>query len=348
MRKLTEEYPDTATVTRIGLTAEGRDLLALTVSKPGDATKLEEHGKKKKKKKKHPTVPKLNFVVVGAQHGREWVATSTSLYLAHALLVNSSEPHSLNHLLDVFNFHFISSPNPDGYVYTWETDRYWYKNRQTLAPHLGCKGLDMNRNWGHKWHHEPVEGAFKPDVPVHPCTHWYPGNRPFQSPEVNGVANYVATLPDLIGFLDLRSYGQMSEYLRGPLSPLMLTALVSTPYSYSCKRQPKDIEDLTEAAYGAAQAIKAAHGVHFDAGRVCDNLYEAPGNILDWMYSRAGVKYSYAVHLRDTGTYGFSLPPKYIRPVGEETAGMLHYLGKFIAAKKDRECRCDFGSIALH
>lgn len=79
---------------------------------------------------------------------------------------------------------------------------------------------------------------------------------------------------------------------------------------------------------------------------MCDNLYEAPGNILDWMYSRAGIKYSYAVHLRDTGTYGFSLPAKYIRPVGEETAGMLHYLGKFIAAKYDREC-LSFGWCSL-
>ena len=28
----------------------------------------------------------------------------------------------------------------------------------------------------------------------------------------------------------------------------------------------------------------------------------APGNVIDWMYAKAGIKYSYAVHLRDTGT----------------------------------------------
>lgn len=31
-------------------------------------------------------------------------------------------------------------------------------------------------------------------------------------------------------------------------------------------------------------------------------LYRAPGNVLDWMYKRAGIKYSYVLHLRDTGT----------------------------------------------
>ena len=34
-------------------------------------------------------------------------------------------------------------------------------------------------------------------------------------------------------------------------------------------------------------------------------LYSAPGNIVDWMYTRQKIKYSYAVHLRDTGTVCF-------------------------------------------
>lgn len=64
------------------------------------------------------------FVIIGAQHAREvrsffsfflpmfayselgdflqWVATATSLYLAHALTSDASEPHSLSPLLDVF------------------------------------------------------------------------------------------------------------------------------------------------------------------------------------------------------------------------------------------------------
>jgi len=79
-------------------------------------------------------------------------------------------------------------------------------------------------------------------------------------------------------------------------------------------------------------------------------LYSAPGNILDWMYSREAVKYSYVAHLRDTGTvgptlsrspslidmdlspqYGFALPEKWIRPTGEETSGLIDYLARFMA-----------------
>lgn len=43
------------------------------------------------------------------------------------------------------DFHIIPMPNPDGYEYTWESDRYWYKNRQIIGPYTECVGLDMNR-----------------------------------------------------------------------------------------------------------------------------------------------------------------------------------------------------------
>ena len=46
-----------------------------------------------------------------------------------------------------------------------------------------------------------------------PCSQWYPGNRPFQAPEVNHIASYIETLPNLKAFVDLRSYGQMCKLI---------------------------------------------------------------------------------------------------------------------------------------
>jgi len=101
---------------------------------------------------------------------------------------------------------------------------------------------------------------------------------------------------------------------------------------------------------GASQALKSVHGTDFKVGNLCSTLYPGPGNVLDWMYVREGIKYSYVAHLRDTGTvhfilylyfttltynetfkYGFSLPEKWIRPTGEETSRLLDYLARFIA-----------------
>jgi hypothetical protein len=38
---------------------------------------------------------------------------------------------------------------------------------------------------------------------------------------------------------------------------------VSSPYSYSCKRVPKDAEDQIEAGLGAARALMEVHGTEF-------------------------------------------------------------------------------------
>lgn len=77
---------------------------------------------------------------------------------------------------------------------------------------------------------------------------------------------------------------------------------VSSPYSYTCTRTPKDAEDQIEAALGASHAMKSVHGKEFQVGPLCSMLYPAYGNIVDWMYAREAIKYSYVAHLRDTGT----------------------------------------------
>ncbi|KZT71070.1 hypothetical protein DAEQUDRAFT_707371 [Daedalea quercina L-15889] len=302
---MTGMYPDLVQLANIGHSAEGREMVAMRISKPNTKTKV-----------------KPGFVLTGAQHAREWVATSTVLYLTHALVSSASEEFAMSSLLDFYDFYVIPVPNPDGYVYTWEHDRFWYKNRQIIGPYEKCVGIDMNRNWGHKW---KARADFptsvtkeKPKAPTDPCTPWYPGHRAFESPEVNNIANYITTLPALKAYIDLRSYGQM----------------LSTPFAYSCKKTPKDAEDQIEAAHGAARAIRLAHGTSFTTGSLCSKLYKAPGNVVDWMYAKAGIKYSYAVHLRDTGTYGFTLPPEWIRPVGEETANMVQFLAEFITLTK--------------
>ncbi|KAI0041581.1 hypothetical protein FA95DRAFT_1610896 [Auriscalpium vulgare] len=315
IRDLAAEYPQKLTVVPLGHTGEGREMIALQIS-DNSLPNYRSHDHKQAPFTQH-IMERPGFLIAGAQHAREWVATAAALYLAHALVANSSELYSLSHLLERHNFYIIPVPNPDGHVYTWETDRFWYKNRLPLGPTARCIGVDMNRNWGYKWKAHPKYLQPEYIAPEDPCSHWYPGHRPFQAPEVNSMANYIEQLPQLSAFLDLRSYGQM----------------LSAPYSYSCKRSPKDAEDQLEAISGAAHAVKKTHGTAFTTGTLCSTLYRAPGNIVDWMYARMGVKYSFAAHLRDTGTYGFALPPQWIRPVGEETTKMVEYIANFITLK---------------
>jgi hypothetical protein len=88
---------------------------------------------------------------------------------------------------------------------------------------------------------------------------------PFQAPEVNNIANYISTLPNLKAFIDLRSYGQMCKSFLRTLPPCHSDGIgtVSAPFSYSCKKTPNDAEDQLEAALGAAAALKSVHGTTF-------------------------------------------------------------------------------------
>jgi len=48
------------------------------------------------------------------------------------------------------------------------------------------------------------------------------------------------------------------------------------------------------------------------------NLDPVAGGSIDWTYETLGLKYSYALELRDKGKYGFLLPAEQIIPCGEE------------------------------
>ncbi|KAI1798163.1 hypothetical protein LXA43DRAFT_875915 [Ganoderma leucocontextum] len=321
MEDLANLHPAIVQLDYIGHSAEGREMIGMRLSKPSvNVTNDDGYTS---------SVKKAGFVITGAQHAREWIATSTTLYLAHSLVADAAEAFALSSWLEYFDFYIIPVPNPDGYVYTWEQDRFWYKNRQNIGPDEECTGIDMNR-YGYKWKAKSnlpsmanAADEFESSRPgkgsdADPCSTWYPGHRAFEAPEVNNIANYIQTLPNVKAFVDLRSYGQM----------------LSIPFSWSCKKTPKDAEDLLEAALGAANAIKQPHGSVFTTGSLCEQLYKASGNVVDYMYKKAGIKYSYSVHLRDTGTYGFNLPAEWIRPVGEETAAMIRSLAEFITKPK--------------
>jgi len=62
----------------------------------------------------------------------------------------------------------------------------------------------------------------------------------------------------------------------------------------------------------------------YEVGNIYTVIYQASGSSADWTYGAANVKYSYALELRDTGTYGFLLPTNQIIPQGQEMfAGCL-------------------------
>ena len=90
------------------------------------------------------------------------------------------------------------------------------------------------------------------------------------------------------------------------------------------------------------EALYAVHQKRYDVGCIPCLLYVASGGSLDWALGKkslklynshlnckqtflftftgeAGIPYSMAMELRDTGSYGFILPPSQIIPTGKQT-----------------------------
>lgn len=88
-----------------------------------------------------------DFIWVDAlTHAREWVTGSTVLYLIDQLVAARIPGHGIgsrnaaSRLMHSKNFIIIPVVNPDGYSYTWETDRMWRKNRSP-TPGSSCFGV---------------------------------------------------------------------------------------------------------------------------------------------------------------------------------------------------------------
>lgn len=212
--------------------------------------------------------PKPQLLFVAGQHAREWISTSTALFLAHTMVTELADPEIYDprqELLDAvnaFDFVFLPSINPDGYQYSWEHDRLWRKSRQpTSEP--GCVGLDLNRNW---------DFNFRSPQRPNPCLDTWPGPQPFEAPETRAVRDYVLDATNhVVAFIDLHSFGQM----------------VLIPWSSDCSQVVKDYEDLTEAGLGAAKRAQFLHGKSFEVGQSCEVNYPSSGESTDWSYGAA-------------------------------------------------------------
>lgn len=80
---------------------------------------------------------------------------------------------------------------------------------------------------------------------------------------------------------------------------------------------------MLRVATAGASALAKVNGVKFQVGNICETIYPASGSSVDWGYAKAGVKYPFAIELRDQGKYGFLLPKNQIIPSGEEMTAAI-------------------------
>jgi extracellular matrix protein 14 len=298
----------------IGKSAQGRDIPGLRIGvHPTNDDDPE------------PSTRKTVLITAGL-HAREWISTSTANYIAYTLITGFGKVPSITRMLEDFDFVIVPTLNPDGYVYTWETDRLWRKNRQQTSIRF-CQGMDLDHSFGFHWDGSSTAG--------NPCSESYAGEKAFEAVEARQLADWARNETDnngveFIGLMDLHSYSQQILY----------------PYSFSCNDLAPGLEDLEELGYGLQKAIRRAHGHVYEVLPACEGnavtagalgkksylpqMENRGGSGLDWFYHEMHVRWAYQLKLRDRGTYGFLLPKEHIIPTGKEMVDAIMYFGEFL------------------
>ncbi|KAI1423558.1 hypothetical protein F5Y12DRAFT_716183 [Xylaria sp. FL1777] len=242
----------------------------------------------------------------GNVHAREWITSMTVEYITYQLINNYGNDTAIKAVLDNYDFHILPIVNPDGFVYTQTTTRLWRKNRQTRSG-TSSVGTDINRNWPYMWSGEG--SSTSPGAALET----YRGQAPGDTPENTGIRTYGDKLGAGKGiklYIDWHSYGQY----------------ILTPYGYSCSAVAPNQSKQNTLAKNTGSAIAKIHGTQFTTGPVCSTLYVAAGGSNDYFTGVTVAELAWAIELRDTGAYGFTLPANQIIASGEESWAGQKYL----------------------
>src|SRR5215211_987904 len=240
----------------LGKTYGGRDLIALRVTQ----------GANNSKDGSRPAV-----LYSSNQHAREWISLEVNRRLLHYFVDgwrnNNAE---IRDLLRSTELWFVISANPDGYQYTFDTERLWRKNlrdNNNDGQITAGDGVDPNRNFAEHWGYDN-EGS-SPDL----ADETYRGPSAESEPETKAMAGLIRRIKPKFQS-NLHSFGQWLLYPQGRQvgthdsdNPIYV-ALAGT-------------DDMAGA--GGTPAIPG-----FNPGQSADTLYVTNGETTDYADTSAG------------------------------------------------------------
>jgi carboxypeptidase A2 len=257
----------------IGKSYEGRDMIGISINAGNTA---------------------LPGIWIDANvHAREWVTSASLLYIIDQILVGTSA--DAVDMRTNYRWYILPNGNPDGYVYTWTTDRNWRKNRRDNSG-SACFGVDCNRNWGENWGGQGSSAL--------PCDDTYRGTSAFSEPETENMRQKLAEVASFTNvMISIHAYSQLWLVPWGG-------------YSY----KPADYNELMRVANLAVSAIQSVNGLRFQAGTPPDLLYVAAGGSFDYTKAQLGMVYSFSPEVRPATAAqgGFVLDESNIYPSGAE------------------------------
>ncbi|XP_064089093.1 carboxypeptidase B-like [Macrobrachium nipponense] len=132
-----------------------------------------------------------------------------------------------------------------------------------------------------------------------PCNQVYKGTSAFTEAESKTLRDVMLPLNGKVkAYITLHSFGQYILYR----------------WSYSTQVKHPLTTNMDTAAKAMAGQIKNKTQAVYRVGNGAVTLYPAAGTSADWVSYAMNVTYAYTIELRDTGSYGFTLPASQILP----------------------------------
>ncbi|KAI8872006.1 Zn-dependent exopeptidase, partial [Ramicandelaber brevisporus] len=230
----------------IGKTIEGRDIFAVEISSP---SRLRPDG-----------TPKKTAYHEFNMHAREWLTSAVGQYYADSLVkAYRSKDARVTAILDNTVIALVPVVNPDGYAYTWTTDRMWRKNRRNNGN--DTFGVDLNRNFPLFW---GKEGASDD-----PASDSFYGAHPASEPETRAIMKYYSSLKNKITALEVHTCAQFIGYPFGGTAQL--------------PQQP-DLDNFKTIATKMADTAAKGGGKKYRVFNLYNDLVPFTGLSIDYFY----------------------------------------------------------------
>jgi carboxypeptidase T len=265
-------HPSIARLDTIGLSLEGRSILAVEIS---DNVGVDEG--------------EPEALVVGCHHARELMSVEIPLYLMRRLLDGYGTDPVITSLVNGRSIWIVPLLNPDGHVYVEQNSggqpgSWWRKNRRPNAD--GSYGVDLNRNYGYRWAWDNVGSSGTPASEV------YRGTAPFSEPEAVAFRDFVNAHAFTIS-ASIHSYGELFLYpwgystldtpdhsvfhAMGDSVALQNGYLAGNPKSGAIYLTNGDLDDWM---YGDTSARPAAFAFTFEVNTAAQGGFGPPDNLI--------------------------------------------------------------------
>lgn len=240
-------YPDITRVYTIGVSVEGRPIVALKISDDPDND--------------DPAEPAVLFFSL--THAREHLTVEMALAIIRLFTEGYGADPVLTNLVNTREIWVIPNANPDGGEFDVEGGyyHYWRKNRRPNND--DSAGVDLNRNYGYKW------GCCGGSSST-PASDVYRGPAAFSEPETQAVRDFVQAHPDITTAITWHTYGELILY----------------PFGYTYADLPADMPEADHQTFVAlAGRMAATNGytpqqasdLYITSGDAVDWLYGAQG-----------------------------------------------------------------------